>query len=153
MKIISGGQTGADRGALIAAKEAGFQTGGWMPKGFIAQDGMHPEFAELYGMKETESPKYAPRTALNVRDSDVTIRIATNFNSPGEILTKTIIDRYNRPFFDIDPLDDSIMPEMVAEWIKENNAEVINVAGNSEKSSKGITEFTIAFMSEVLMVL
>lgn len=30
MMIISGGQTGADRGALIAAKEFGAETGGWM---------------------------------------------------------------------------------------------------------------------------
>ncbi len=32
-KIISGGQTGADRGALEAALKAGFAYGGLVPKG------------------------------------------------------------------------------------------------------------------------
>jgi hypothetical protein len=32
-KIISGGQTGADRAALDAALELGFEIGGWMARG------------------------------------------------------------------------------------------------------------------------
>ena len=35
-KIISGGQTGADRGALEAALKAGFAYGGLVPKGRLA---------------------------------------------------------------------------------------------------------------------
>ncbi|HSQ58757.1 MAG TPA: putative molybdenum carrier protein, partial [Gemmata sp.] len=57
-RVISGGQTGADRGALIAARAAGIATGGFMPRGFLAHDGNHPEFAELYDMRETESSRY-----------------------------------------------------------------------------------------------
>lgn len=83
-KIISGGQTGADMGALKVAKELGLETGGTMPKSFIAHDGEHPEFATLYNIKEHASPKYPPRTACNVRDSDATVRFASNFDSPGE---------------------------------------------------------------------
>jgi len=42
-KIISGGQTGVDRGALDAALEAGFACGGWCPEGRQAEDGEIPE--------------------------------------------------------------------------------------------------------------
>ncbi len=35
--IISGGQTGADRGALDAAIELGIKHGGWCPKGRKAE--------------------------------------------------------------------------------------------------------------------
>lgn len=35
-KVISGGQTGADRGALEAALNAGFAYGGLVPKGRLA---------------------------------------------------------------------------------------------------------------------
>ena len=35
-KVISGGQTGADRGALEAALKAGFAYGGLVPKGRLA---------------------------------------------------------------------------------------------------------------------
>ena len=34
-KVISGGQTGADRGALEAALKAGFAYGGLVPKGCL----------------------------------------------------------------------------------------------------------------------
>ena len=35
-KVVSGGQTGADRGALEAALKAGFAYGGLVPKGRLA---------------------------------------------------------------------------------------------------------------------
>jgi putative molybdenum carrier protein len=39
MKIISGGQTGADRAALAVAIELGIDYGGSIPKGRLAEDG------------------------------------------------------------------------------------------------------------------
>lgn len=41
-KIISGGQTGVDRGALDAALEAGFPCGGWCPADRAAEDASIP---------------------------------------------------------------------------------------------------------------
>ena len=38
-KIVSGGQTGVDRGAIEAALELGFPYGGLIPKGRHAEDG------------------------------------------------------------------------------------------------------------------
>ena len=91
-RVISGGQTGADRGALAAAKAAGIPTGGWMPAGFRALDGEHPEFAELYGVREHADPRYPPRTALNVKESDATLCFATDWDSPGEVLTRRMCE-------------------------------------------------------------
>ena len=42
-KIISGGQTGVDRGAIEAALELGFPYGGLFPKGRLVEDGAVPE--------------------------------------------------------------------------------------------------------------
>ena len=42
-KIISGGQTGVDRGAIEAALELGIPYGGLIPKGRLAEDGAVPE--------------------------------------------------------------------------------------------------------------
>lgn len=39
LKIVSGGQTGADRAALDFAIEHGIPHGGWCPKGRRAEDG------------------------------------------------------------------------------------------------------------------
>lgn len=41
-QIVSGGQTGVDRGALDAALGIGFPIGGWLPKGRRAEDGTVP---------------------------------------------------------------------------------------------------------------
>ena len=38
-KIVSGGQTGADRAALDWAMEHGIPHGGWCPKGRKSEDG------------------------------------------------------------------------------------------------------------------
>ena len=38
-KIISGGQTGADREALETARDLGIETGGFVPKGWLTEDG------------------------------------------------------------------------------------------------------------------
>ena len=41
-KIVSGGQTGADRAGLDAAIECDVEYGGWLPKGRTAEDGILP---------------------------------------------------------------------------------------------------------------
>ena len=38
LKIVSGGQTGADRGGLLAAMDLGLDWGGWAPKGWRSED-------------------------------------------------------------------------------------------------------------------
>ena len=66
-KIISGGQTGADQAAWRAAEAFGVPTGGWMPEGFLTEDGPRPEFAERYGAaelpRETATPPGPNRTS------------------------------------------------------------------------------------------
>jgi hypothetical protein len=42
-RIVSGGQTGVDRGALDAALEWSFPCGGWCPQGRQAEDGVIPD--------------------------------------------------------------------------------------------------------------
>src|SRR5437660_4356799 len=69
-KIISGGQTGADRAALDFAIANGIAHGGWCPKGRLAEDG---RIAKRYRLVETLSRRYSQRTRWNVRDSDGTV--------------------------------------------------------------------------------
>lgn len=61
-KIISGGQTGADRAALDAAIESSVSIGGSCPAGRKAEDGEIPEY---YGLQEI-SGGYRQRTRKNV---------------------------------------------------------------------------------------
>jgi hypothetical protein len=65
-KIVSGGQTGADRAALDWALSRGIECGGWCPKGRKAEDG---RIAKRYPLIETPSASYVQRTEWNVRDT------------------------------------------------------------------------------------
>lgn len=131
-KVISGGQTGADQGGLYAAKMLGIDTGGWAPRGWLTSEGPEPRLGSFYGLKENDRPGYPARTYSNARDSDGTIRLAFNFNSPGEKCTLKAIQQYNKPYFDVN-LNNTPPINNVVDWLTANNIEILNIAGNAEK--------------------
>lgn len=102
MKIISGLQTGVDQAALRAACDLGIATGGWAPKDFWTLDGTCADLAQMYGLSECQEEGYRPRTFLNVKSADATIRIAQKFTSPGERCTYNAIRAFNKPYLDIE---------------------------------------------------
>jgi len=63
-KIISGGQTGADRDALDFAIWHDLPHGGWCPKGRLAEDGT---IEDRYGLQETSTKRYPQRTEKTCR--------------------------------------------------------------------------------------
>lgn len=149
-KVVSGGQTGADIAGLKAAKDCGFLTSGFLPKGCITLEGPKPEYLVLYSMYECEEFGYPPRTERNVKYSDGTFRFATNYFSPGELCTKKFINKHNKPSLDFDM---SNLTESTAvgayQWILYNNIRVLNVAGNTEKTSPGIEKQVYDFLCSV----
>ena len=70
-KIVSGGQTGVDRGALEAARGLGFAYGGMIPKGRLAEDGIVPECFDR--MQVAPRKDYLFRTEWTVTHSDATL--------------------------------------------------------------------------------
>lgn len=159
IKVISGGQTGADQAGVEAAKRAGLDYGGTMPRGFLTLDGLRPDFATLYKMQEHSSDKYPPRTTQNVRESDGTVRFAVDWNSYGERRTLAEIRKKHKRsglseqhYIDVDVLD-PIEPAEVASWVREHNIRVLNVAGNSERSAPGIFEAVVEYLLEVFRIL
>lgn len=158
IKIISGGQTGADVGGVLAARLHGLKTGGWMPFGWKTQNGPRPEYADLFDMEEHRDPGYKSRTWDNVYDSDGTIRIAANFNSPGEICTLRAIEQCKKTYVDIAIQKDE--PKIrhndvhnVCTWIIESDIRILNVAGNSHKTWSGMQAYTTQFLSYVFFML
>ncbi len=127
-RIVSGGQTGADRAGLDAAKALGIPTGGTAPKGWRiclpdGSDGTDPTLAEL-GLVEHRSREYPPRTRQNVADSDGTVWFGYA-ESPGGKLTITTCKELGKPC-----LADPVRIGEFLDWLKENNIRVLNVAGN-----------------------
>jgi hypothetical protein len=133
--IISGGQTGADQGGLVAGRQLGIKTGGWMPKGCLTEAGPCRPLLDLYGMQEHASNRYPPRTYANVRDSDGTAWFG-KLNSAGYHCTRDACDKHEKPFRVIST------PEALREFVEEFNIDVLNVAGNRESRNPGLHRFT-----------
>ena len=101
-KIISGGQTGVDRGAIEAALELGFPYGGLIPKGRLAEDGAVPD--KFDRMEVAPRKDYLFRTEWNVTHSDAIWQNRSCLKkiwytiprSPGVCLERTA--RPERPF-------------------------------------------------------
>ena len=127
-KIISGGQTGADRAALDAALELGLPHGGWVPKGRLAEDGAIPE---KYKLKEMPTESYPERTEKNVRESDGTLILSHGLLTGGSALTRNLADKHRRPCLSIDL---NIIPAfkaatLITSWIELHQIKTLNVAG------------------------
>lgn len=144
-KVISGGQTGVDRGALDAAMALGIAHGGWCPRGRLAEDGRIPD---RYQLMETDSPDYAVRTEQNVVDSDATLILCRGPLSGGTELTLRLAGQHRRPCLVID-LDRPGQPEDVRRWLRDHAAKVLNVAGPRESQSPGIAALAAEFIAEV----
>ena len=115
-KIISGGQTGADRAALDAALDAKFPCGGWCPRGRRGEDGRIPA---RFPLQECLSRNYAVRTRLNVVESDGTLILTRGSLSGGTALTDSIARELGKPCLVID-LVAEFDAQPVEEWIAEN---------------------------------
>lgn len=122
LKVISGGQTGADEAALLAAKELGLETGGWAPWGFRTERGPNPKLKDL-GLLEHKSSDYRGRTRQNVEDADATV-IFGNTDSAGSKATIAMVRAAKKPYL-LNPTADELRA-----FLRENNVKVLNVAGN-----------------------
>lgn len=153
LRIISGGQTGADQGALEAAKELGIATGGWMPRGFLTETGFRPEFAVQFGMREHPQAEYARRTEGNVVFADGTI-IFGDVTSAGNLSTKELCAKHDKschvlPWQSGQPVPLESIRDFLR-WLAEYRVTVLNVAGNRESEQPGIHEAVRAFLIAAL---
>jgi hypothetical protein len=127
-KIVSGGQTGADRAALDAALNLGIPHGGWVPKGRLTENGTLPDKYELTEMPDTS---YASRTEQNVIDSNGTVIISHGPLTEGSEYTRQMAIRHSRPWLHIDLNQTPAFKSatLISSWIDKNRIEVLNVAG------------------------
>ncbi|MBF0468933.1 MAG: putative molybdenum carrier protein [Desulfamplus sp.] len=127
-KIISGGQTGADRAALDTAIKFNLDHGGWVPAGRRSEDGSVPE---RYNLVEMETDSYPKRTQKNIINSDGTLIISRGILSGGSLLTRKTASMFNKPWCHIDLMDmDEFEGAVILHgFVADNQIEVLNVAG------------------------
>ena len=140
-RIVSGGQTGVDRGALDAALAAGFPCGGWCPEGRMAEDGAIPP---RYPLSELPGAEYKQRTKRNVMDSDGTLVIYFGELSGGTQRTVRYCEQLRKLVLVVD--GDAQAPEeiaaMASEFVFANEIATLNVAGPRESSQNGAAAYS-----------
>lgn len=145
LKIVSGAQTGVDRGALDAALVNNIPCGGWVPAGRKAEDGVIPE---SYPVQVLAGAGYRQRTKKNVLDSDGTVIIYFAMLSGGTEQTLRYCLSENKPCLMLDALE--VIPERAAvrifEFLNSLKGETLNFAGpraSGEQRAYGYTKQTV----------
>ena len=147
-KIISGGQTGADRAALDFAIKHDIPYGGWVPKGRKTEDGTLPE---KYHLQEMPTGQYVKRTEKNILDSDGTLIVSHGLLRGGSALTRELAKQHGKPWIHID-LEMISCPEavvMIREWIERHGIKLMNVAGPRARKDPKIYEAVMDQLEEL----
>ncbi len=150
-KIISGGQTGADQGALDAAIKYSFPHGGWIPKGRITENGPLPD---EYQLKEMPTKNYPDRTEKNVLASDGTVIISHGKLTDGSKLTKKLAKKHKRPclHIDLNKTPAFIAASEINNWGSKHGIEILNVAGPRASKDPKIYEDTTYIIQGVILL-
>ena len=150
-RIISGGQTGADRGGLDAAIALGIPHGGWCPKGRRAEDGTIPQ---TYALRETASETYEVRTRRNVIAADGTVLFTRGAPTGGSRLTAEFAHERGKPLLHLDLQEVDARPaearRRFVSWLAEHRIRTLNVAGSRESLAPGIRAAVARFLMQAL---
>ena len=142
MKIISGGQTGADLGGLEGAELAGVETGGTAPSNFYTEAGSNYVLRDKYNL--VAKGTFKSRTVQNIIDSDGTVIFSDKLDSSGTICTVNNCRAQHKPY-----LCNPTVEELLG-FISFHKIEVLNVAGNRESVAPGIQKRTRETIYKVL---
>lgn len=159
-EVISGGQTGADRAALEAARECGVQTGGFAPVGFVTTKGADPTLGSVFRLREIAAPNgtnpYAFRSMVNVDASDATVafrcRASVGTDATieyarsgrwGSKRKRVVPQQAHRPCLVIVNIDDTDAAAVsIAAFVRECGVRVLNVCGHRNDETAGRSEYT-----------
>ena len=149
-KVVSGGQTGVDRGALDAALDVGFSCGGFCPRGRRAEDG---PIDARYPLEEHASPSYPARTRANVEGSDATLVLTRGPVTGGSALTVDAAREHGRALLiiDLERESEAGAASAIASWLARERVRVLNVAGPRESGAPGISAASCRVMTQVLL--
>ncbi len=150
-RIVSGGQTGADRAAIDVAIQLGYECGGWVSRGRLDENGVIPD--SYPNLVETEDEQPETRTEFNIRDSDATVIFSHGPLFGGSEYTKLKADESGKPNLHID-LTKRTVPEALQDlrsWLADVGPRVINVAGPRASDDPEIYGKTRLILESLLM--
>jgi hypothetical protein len=146
VKIISGGQSGADQGGLYGARDVGIPTGGFAPYSFLTEGGSAPWLSTKFGLEDS-GVGYRERTEKNVKASDITLWFGTSSGSAGFWATRNAAMKFGKIFKETKTIDIRELSVLMDRY------KVVNIAGNRESHNKGICASTRASVRSALKMI
>ncbi len=147
-RIVSGGQTGADRAGLDAACQAQFPCGGYCPKDRQAEDG---PIDTKYPLREIEGG-YRQRTWQNVIHSDATVIFFDKEAKGGTLLTIKYCQTNRKPHLRVDVSIESNEEASagILEFINMYSISTLNIAGPRASECPSMYDFVRTTMATLL---
>ncbi|MDC1141861.1 putative molybdenum carrier protein [Planctomycetota bacterium] len=147
--IISGGQAGADRGALDAAIDLGIEHGGVCPKGRKFDDGMIPD---KYKLQEHGSSDFLDRAESNVVNSDATLILTFGRLTGASRQTAEIARKHNKVWLhlDLNAEATNYAVKAVGTWLGDHGIKKLHVGGGAESESAGLQGAVRDLLNRVL---
>jgi Circularly permutated YpsA SLOG family len=152
-KIISGGQTGADRAGLDFAIETILEHGGYVARGRKAEDG---RIDDRYNLIELSTSSYPARTRRNIEKSDGTVIFSLErVLGGGTKLTLELANKLGKPVLHIydtrkerisNPESLCIEIQALTDFVSSNKIEILNVAGPRESKEPGVYDWTLTML-------
>lgn len=149
-RIVSGGQTGADRAGLDWAMANDIPHGGYCPSGRIAEDGTIPD---RYRLTELRSHAYETRTERNTQESDGTIIFTISPQlAGGSLFTANCATKHGKRALHVwAEAPRATTVEAIRSFVIENRIAILNVAGSRESEEPEIGTFVQHVLTEALL--
>ena len=128
VRIISGGEPGAEQAALDAAMEAGVEHGGWIPAGRPTEAGPLPDEFLLAELPSTDPEAASSR---NVEAADGTVAFFLGRRTPHCDLSERLASTRHRPFLDVDlqRAEPAAIAQALSIWLRLHGISVLHVTG------------------------
>lgn len=146
--IISGGQTGTDRGGLDAGLELDIPIDGYAPTGRKAEDGVIPT---KYTLTELPNSDYKARTRHNVFTANGTIIFVYRSMTPGSFYTQQEARKMNKHLLVIDTSNvREVNIPMIRNWLDAVRPWTLNIAGSRESKAPGMQDAVRSLLVEAM---
>jgi len=148
-KVITGGQTGVEQAAWAAARRAGIATGGYMPRGFLTDEGPAPRLGALHGAIESPFDD-ARRGRANLRGANGLFWFGST-DSPEARDTFDACRELAKPFLTINPRATPIADAVT--WLAVFGTAILVVTGDRAARAPGIGPLVKAYLDRTFVSL
>lgn len=160
LQVISGGQTGVDTAALLAAEAFSFPISGYVPKDYTNELGAYGIAARFWPcLTLTNTIESALRTELNCRDADGILTLLRNEEASTKVSEGTQhgidyarkLGKNEHQFCFVDLAASYLRDEVVrvVKWITDMKIVKCAIGGPRESEVPGIESEADAFLREV----